>query len=73
MNFGKFNTQSHIIDKENGFEFWQANFRVFLDVPLTAEEWETAMMALQDKVHLLIHQRDDKAKAIIDRVCDQGD
>lgn len=65
MTQGKFTAQSHIIDKENGFEFWQANFRVFLDVPLTAEEWELSMMALEDKVHMLIHQRDE-TKTITD-------
>lgn len=70
MAQGKFSIQTHIIDNPNGVEFWQANFRVFLDVPLTADEWELAMQALEDKVHMLIHQRDDKAKAIIDRICD---
>lgn len=65
MEVKKFTIQNHIIDKENGFEFWQANFRVFLDVPLTAEEWELSMMALEDKVHTLIHQRNE-TKTITD-------
>jgi hypothetical protein len=55
---GKFINQSHIIDKENGMEYWQMNFRVLMDKPLTADEWELAMMNLEDYIHKLIHKRE---------------
>ena len=54
----KFINQVHVIDKENGMEFWQSNFRVFMDKPLTAEEWELAMFHLEDHIHRLINKRE---------------